>query len=87
MGVLGLFGLPGYWEVIIIVLAILLLFGGKKLPELARGLGKGLRIFRGELKGIQEDLEAEPETEEHPPAAEEPKPEAPAESREAEEQK
>ena len=64
---MGLFGLPGYWEVIIIVLAILLLFGGKKLPELARGLARGLRIFRDELKGIKHDLdtgeeEAGPET-------------------------
>ena len=56
-GVLGLFGLPGHWEIIIVVLAILLLFGGRKLPELARGLGRGLRIFRKEIKGIQTDIE------------------------------
>ena len=35
----------GTWEIVIIVLVILLLFGGKKLPELAKGLGKGLREF------------------------------------------
>jgi len=49
-------GLPGHWEVIIIILAILLLFGGKKLPELARGLGRGLRTFKKELSGIESEL-------------------------------
>ena len=47
---IGFLGLPGGWEWVIIVLAILLLFGGKKLPELARGLGKGLRLFKKELR-------------------------------------
>ena len=55
--ILGLFGLPGHWEIIIVILAILLLFGGRKLPELARGLGRGLRIFRKEIKGIKTDIE------------------------------
>ena len=54
---LALFGLPGHWEVIIVVLAILLLFGGRKLPELARGLGRGLRVFKDEVKGIKTDVE------------------------------
>lgn len=39
------------WEIIIIVLVILLLFGGKKIPELMRGLGKGVHSFK---KGMQE---------------------------------
>jgi sec-independent protein translocase protein TatA len=42
----------GPWEVGLIVLAILLLFGGKKLPELASGLGKGLREFRMAVRGM-----------------------------------
>ncbi len=46
----------GPWEIVIIVLAILLLFGGKKLPELARGLGKGLREFKKELKGTRDEI-------------------------------
>jgi len=57
VGMLGLFGLPGYWEIIIVILLILLLFGGKKLPELARGLARGLRIFKDEMKGIKTDVE------------------------------
>lgn len=63
-GILGIFGLPGHWEIAIIVLAILLLFGGKKLPELARGMGRGLRLFRREIKGIQDDIEEGDENEE-----------------------
>ena len=36
----------GYWEIILIVLVILLLFGGKKIPELMKGLGKGVKSFK-----------------------------------------
>ena len=57
VGMLGVFGLAGHWEIIIILLAILLLFGGKKLPELARGLARGLRSFKDELKGVKTDIE------------------------------
>ncbi len=39
-------------ELIIIILVILLLFGGKKLPEMARGTGRALRIFKAETKGL-----------------------------------
>ena len=42
------------WEVLIIFLAILLLFGGKKIPELMKGLGKGVHSFK---KGMQEAKE------------------------------
>ena len=55
VGILG-FGLPGYTEIIIIALVILLLFGGKKLPELAKGMAKGLRLFKDELKGIKNEV-------------------------------
>ena len=54
---LALFGLPGYMEVIIVLLAILLLFGGKKLPELARGLGKGITEFKKGLKGVKDEID------------------------------
>lgn len=68
--VLAIFGLPGHWEIVIIVLAILLLFGGKKLPELARGLGRGLRLFRNEVKGIRRDIEEDEKETEDKNAAE-----------------
>ena len=47
----------GPWEVAIVLLVALLLFGGKKLPELARGLGRGLRLFKKEMRGVQEDID------------------------------
>ncbi|MDZ7576764.1 MAG: twin-arginine translocase TatA/TatE family subunit [Candidatus Nanopelagicales bacterium] len=44
------------WQLIIIVLLALLLFGGyKKLPDAARGIGRSLRIFKAETKGLVED--------------------------------
>jgi len=49
----------GWPEVLIILLVVLILFGGRKLPELARGLGRGLRIFKKELKDVHDDIEGE----------------------------
>jgi sec-independent protein translocase protein TatA len=47
---------PGGWELVLIVLVILLLFGAKKLPELARGSGRAVRTFKAETKGpVDED--------------------------------
>ena len=58
------------WEWIIIALVVLLLFGGKKIPELMRGLGKGVKSFKqgkkeveGEMNEIKKDIEAEPDSE------------------------
>ena|SRR6476620_4250213 len=42
-------------ELILIILAILILFGYKKLPDASRSLGRSLRIFKGEMKGMKED--------------------------------
>ena len=39
-------GMIGPWQIVLIVLVVLLLFGGKKIPELMRGLGKGVREFK-----------------------------------------
>lgn len=56
----------GTWEIVAIVLVILLLFGGKKIPELMHGLGKGVKSFKQgmnevekEIKSIDEDLDKE----------------------------
>ncbi len=70
--------LPGMAEVgtpelIIIVLVVLLLFGGKKLPEMARGTGRALRIFKAETKGLMTDDDDLPATT-APPAPQAPIP-------------
>ena len=44
------FRVPGGWEWVAIVLAVLLLFGGKKIPELMRGLGSGIKEFKDASK-------------------------------------
>jgi sec-independent protein translocase protein TatA len=51
-------GSLGPTEIILIILVIVLLFGAKKLPELARGSGRALRIFKAETKGLADDDEA-----------------------------
>ncbi|NLA15481.1 MAG: twin-arginine translocase TatA/TatE family subunit [Bacteroidales bacterium] len=56
-----LFGTIGATEIIIIALVILLLFGGKKIPELMKGLGKGVKSFKDGMKGVEEELKDEKE--------------------------
>ncbi|HNI43313.1 MAG: twin-arginine translocase TatA/TatE family subunit [Chitinophagales bacterium] len=51
-------GLPGGSEWIIIFLVALLLFGGKKIPELARGIGRGIREFNDARSSIQKEIES-----------------------------
>jgi sec-independent protein translocase protein TatA len=46
-------------EVIILALIVLLLFGGKKIPELMKGLGKGVKSFKDGVNGIEKDLNAD----------------------------
>lgn len=53
-----LFGLPGGAEWIIILFAILLLFGGKKIPELMKGIGKGIREFNDARNNIKQEIES-----------------------------
>jgi sec-independent protein translocase protein TatA len=57
MNFIPLFGLPGGSEWIIILLAILLLFGGRKIPELMRGIGKGIREFNSAKSNVKEEFE------------------------------
>jgi sec-independent protein translocase protein TatA len=47
--------MPGVPELLLILLVLVLLFGAKKLPELARGSGRALRIFKAETKGLMDD--------------------------------
>ncbi|MBI5730593.1 MAG: twin-arginine translocase TatA/TatE family subunit [Ignavibacteriales bacterium] len=51
-----MFGNLGAGEIILIVLVILILFGAKKIPELAQGIGKGMREFKKALNDVQEDI-------------------------------
>jgi len=50
------FGSIGMPELIIILLVVLLLFGAKRLPELARGLGKGIREFKDATKHVEDEF-------------------------------
>lgn len=54
----------GATEIILILLVLILLFGARKLPELARGSGRALRIFKAETKGLVDDDETKPVEEE-----------------------
>lgn len=51
-------GTPGPIELVLIGLAVLVLFGAKRLPELARGLGKGIREFKTALTDTQEQIKS-----------------------------
>ena len=54
--------MPGGYEWIIIVVVLLLLFGAKKLPDMARSVGQSARVFKGEMKGLKDDeKKVEPE--------------------------
>ena len=51
-----MFGM-GHWEILIILLVILLIFGAKRIPEMAQGLGKGIREFRSAMRDVQEEID------------------------------
>lgn len=50
--------MPGGSEWLIIILAVIILFGGRKIPEFARGLGKGIREFKDAKEGAKQDIES-----------------------------
>ena len=56
ISVLLLFGGLGTGEIILIALVVLLLFGGKKIPELMKGIGKGVKSFKDGMAGLEDDL-------------------------------
>ena len=57
-GRLFIFGLGGQ-EILFIALIVLLLFGGRKIPELMKGLGKGVKSFKDGMNGIEQDLNSD----------------------------
>ena len=59
LNILLFLSLPHGAEWIIILVVVLLLFGGKKIPELMKGIGKGVRGFKDGLKEIEEDINSE----------------------------
>lgn len=67
-----LISMPGGSEWILIVIVVLLMFGGKKIPELMRGLGKGVREFKDAKDNVKNEIEEgmkEKDTKELPPKA------------------
>ena len=50
-------GVIGPWQWVIIALVIVLLFGGKKIPELMHGLGKGVKSFKAGMKDAEKDIQ------------------------------
>ncbi len=64
MSTLLFIGGIGLQEILIIALVILLLFGGRKIPELMKGLGKGVRSFKEGMNGTDEDKKEEKENKE-----------------------
>jgi sec-independent protein translocase protein TatA len=66
----------GWPEIVGILLVLLLLFGAKKLPELARGLGKGINEFKRATRDVQDELQRAVEEEPPPPSRPTPPPPA-----------
>jgi sec-independent protein translocase protein TatA len=57
-----MFGGLGMWEIILIFMVALLLFGAKRLPEIGSSLGKGIREFKGSLREIEGEFKLPPES-------------------------
>ena len=51
----------GVWEILIILVVVLLIFGPRRLPEMAKGLGQSVRAFRKELRDMRSDLDGDDE--------------------------
>ncbi len=66
MNTILLFMGVGMQELLLIVLIVLLLFGGKKIPELMKGLGKGVKSFKDGMNGIEEETDSKPKEDKDP---------------------
>lgn len=51
-----IFAFPGGWELLVIALFIVIFFGAKKIPEIAKGMGKGIREFKDATKEIKDEI-------------------------------
>ncbi|MCL2502217.1 MAG: twin-arginine translocase TatA/TatE family subunit [Bacteroidales bacterium] len=54
-----LFGSLGMQEILLLTLVVLLFFGGRKIPELMKGIGKGIRSFKSGINGIEDEISKE----------------------------
>jgi sec-independent protein translocase protein TatA len=63
----------GGWELVILIGILVLLFGAKRLPDMARSIGQSARVFKGEMKGMKNDDAAKADKPADPQAAPEPK--------------
>lgn len=52
----------GFWEILLILVVVALLFGGKKLPQLGKGLGEGISNFKNALTGKSDNQPDQPNT-------------------------
>jgi len=55
-----LLGVIGPWQIVLVVVVLMLFFGGKKIPELMRGLGQGMKEFKNAKDGIEEGNKDKP---------------------------
>jgi len=51
-----MFGM-GHWEILVVLLVVLLLFGANRIPEMAQGMGRGIREFRKSLHEVQQEID------------------------------
>ena len=73
MNTLLLIGGIGIQEILVIALIVLLLFGGKKIPELMKGIGKGVRSFKDGVNGIEKDPDNDENVPQKPKEDDQPK--------------
>ena len=66
MNTLLLIGGIGMQEILVIALIVLLLFGGKKIPELMKGIGKGVRSFQDGVNGLEKEIDNDESTHRNP---------------------